>query len=307
MSEICSADPHLGRDRREPPGKYLCLRFRVEVAAEDEFVAEMGSLSTLGIEKQDQPADESSFLVYFHQPVAPAVREIATAKRRVAGGELLEAWEFADQDWMALYREHLQPFALGRKWWVDPREPESPEVRTPARRRLLRIPAWTAFGTGSHISTALLVRLLEGLPLSSKRILDLGTGTGILAMVALASGAASVTALDIDPVAACVAQQTCRLNHLRPHIVAGSVGVLLGDANIGTYDLAMANVIPSLLRPDLPGLVESVVPQGRILLSGILIEQEDELLAELGELGLGLDSRLADEGWVALQMERVST
>lgn len=307
MSEICSADSGVERGCRETPYRYLCLRFRVEVAAEGRFVAEMGSLSTLGIEEQDSSPDVRSYLVYFPLPLEPAVGDLVTAVRRIAGAELVDSHELADQDWLALYRERSQPFALGRNWWVDPREPDSPEVRTPRGRRLLRIPAWTAFGTGSHMSTALLVRLLETLSLRSKRVLDLGTGTGILAMVALALGASRVTALDVDPVAAFVAYQTCMLNRHRPQILAGRLDALRKGSSVETYEVALANVIPARLRPDLPELVQTVIPTGQVLLSGILVEQEAELLAGLAQLGLQFRSRLEAEGWVALHMERTAT
>lgn len=267
-------------------------------------MAEMASLSTIGIEEQEPSTDKPSHLVYFRLPVVRAVRDLATQASRIAGAELVDSRELADRDWLALYRERLQPFALGRKWWVDPREPGSPEVPTPSGRRLLRIPAWTAFGTGSHISTALLVRLLETLPLRSKRVLDLGTGTGILAMVALAMGASRVTALDVDPVAACVAYQTCMLNQHQPQILAGRMEALQRGSAVGSYEVALANVIPSRLRPDLPELVQSVKPTGQVLLSGILVEQEAELVAELAELGLRYRSRLGAEGWVALHLEK---
>lgn len=306
MSETCSADSTVERGCREIPCKYLCLRFRVDVAAEDRFAAEMGSLSTMGIEQRELSTDESSYLVYFRLPLEPAVGDLATEARRIAGAKLVEVRELVDQDWLALYRKRLQPFALGRKWWVDPREPSSQEVRSPSGRRLLRIPAWTAFGTGTHVSTALLVRLLETLPLRSKRVLDLGTGTGILAMVALALGAARVTALDVDPVAAFVAYQTGKLNQHRPQILAGRLDALQRGSLDRAFEVALANVIPCRLRPDLPKLVQSVTPTGQVLLSGILVEQETELLAELAELGLRYRSRLGAEGWVALHMERTA-
>lgn len=306
MSEIYSADSPVEKGRRETPCKYLCLRFRVDVDAEDRFTEEMGSLSTMGIEQQELSTDEASYLVYFRLPLEPAVGDLASEARRIAGAELVETRQLADQDWLALYRERLQPFALGRNWWVDPREPGSPEVRSPSGRRLLRIPAWTAFGTGTHVSTALLVRLLENLPLRSKRVLDLGTGTGILAMVALELGATRVTALDVDPVAAFVAYQTCMLNQLRPKILAGRLDALQRRSFVGTYEVALANVIPSRLRPDLPKLVQAVIPTGQVLLSGILVEQETDLLAEIAELGLRYRSRLEAEGWVALRMEKTA-
>jgi ribosomal protein L11 methyltransferase len=278
------------------------------VAASDEeyFLAEMVSLETLGLEKLDTGSDECiAYLAYFRQPAGVAVQMFVEGVRPVRGVRLVASRQVASQDWLAPYRQKARPFPLGKYWWIDPREPGASHTLPTGERKLLRIPAWTAFGTGSHISTALLVRLLEAFPFDSPRVMDLGTGTGILSIVALELGAAEVTALDIDPVAAFVARQVCQLNGLVPRIVAGEVEALRCERPGGTFDLALANVIPSRLRSALPRIVETVKPGGAVLLSGILVDQESDYLEELAALGLRRDSRLEAQGWVALRMEKV--
>ena len=304
MSGTFSADQILAPGSLKSTDKYLCLRFRVDAADESLFVAEMDSLSTLGMEKLAESAGESIYSAYFEVPPAAEVRDLAIGARQIVGARLVDVSPLAEQDWLALYRKRVRPFPLGRRFWIDPREPESATPFTPDNRQLLRIPARTAFGTGSHSSTSLMVRLLEDLPLTGRRVLDVGTGTGIFGMVALYLGAASVIALDIDPVATCIARQTCSLNGLRPRIVAGSVHALRTVESSAAFDIGLANVIPPLLRPDLPLLVNTVKVGGRVLLSGILIEQELTLTEELKILGLRVQSRSQAEGWVALQMEK---
>ena len=284
--------------------KYLCLEFRVDIAAEDAFLAEMSSIATLGLERQDAPSGAVRYLAYFGRALETSAQEVVAGIQALKGVDLIGTRGIAERDWLEPYRRKSRPFALGRHWWVDPREPGSPEEGIPTDRRLLRIPAWRAFGTGSHMSTALLVRLLEKVPLGAKRVLDVGTGTGILAMVALDRGATGVTALDIDPIATIVALQTCRLNGFHPHLVAGGIDSLQDGGTDGLFDVVIANVIPSLLRPDLARIVAVARPRARILLSGILADQEEPFLCELAALGLQHLASLQDEGWVALQLEK---
>jgi ribosomal protein L11 methyltransferase len=289
----------------DPAATYLCLELQVTAGAEDFFLAEMGSLGTLGLEKLGTgSAGCITYLAYFRLPAAVAVHMFAAGDRPVRGVELVGSREVPGQDWLVRYRETAQPFALGKRWWIDPRDPGASQMQSPEGRKLLRIPAWTAFGTGSHVSTALLVRLLEDLAFDSPRVMDLGTGTGILSIIALELGAAEVIALDIDPVAAFIARQICRLNGTLPRIVAGEVQALQCEVHGGIFDLVLANVIPSRLRSGLPRMVEAVKSGGAVLLSGILVDQEFDYLKELAALGLRRKSRLEAQGWVALCMEK---
>ena len=287
----------------EIPEKYQRLRFVVSAADEDRFVGEVWSLGTLGVESLDGADGDKEYLVYFPSPLATGLRNLISVGQRLAGAELIEVADVATEDWQVVYRQRSRPFAVGRRWWVDTREPDLSPVQVPAQRRLLRIPARTAFGTGSHASTALIVQLMENERITGKRVLDVGTGSGILAMVALASGAASVVALDRDPNAVFVAAETCRLNGLEPVLLAGSLGSLRQPSTFETYDLVLANVLPSRLRPDYPRLAQYLRPAGALLMSGILQEQESDVLAEMAALGLRAGDSVREKEWIALRLE----
>ena len=283
--------------------KYQCLRFLVAVADEDRFVATTWSLGTLGLEVTEAAAGSREYLAYFPAGPEPGVFDLIDGRWELAGAELIERTEVSSQDWQSEYRSRSVPFAVGRRWWVDPREPDQRVQEVPGKRQLLRIPARMAFGTGAHASTALIVELMEGMRFEGKKVLDVGTGSGILAMVALASGAESVTALDIDPVAAFIALQTCQLNGLRPHLLAGGLSAIRDLSPGETFDVVVANVLPSRLRSDFGILADYLRPAGVLLLSGLLEEQEEGVLSEMTGLGWCCKSRLCRDEWVALSLE----
>ncbi len=214
-------------------------------------------------------------------------------------------------DWIASYRAAARPFPVGRRLWLDPREPEAPKEPAPAGRRTLRIPARGAFGTGSHESTRLILELLEEMDLAGLRVLDLGAGTGVLSLAALAFGARSVLGLDIAPAAVFHARENRRLNGLEgrgPVLVAGTLRALRpappgARFDLG-FDLALVNVIPEVIAPDLPLLPPLLGSRAAVVVSGALTASRSAVLAAWRGLGFRpAEERVAGE-WLAIRFER---
>jgi ribosomal protein L11 methyltransferase len=207
-----------------------------------------------------------------------------------------------DLDWLAGWREQARPFPVGRTLFVDPREPEEPAPtppELPPGRRLLRLPARTAFGIGSHESTSLAVELLEDADLRGRRVLDVGTGTGILAFAALLLSAAEVVAFDADPASPFNARVNRHLNGLHPRLFAGTSSSIRDET---PFDLVLINVIPEEIGPEMPDLVRRLRPGGEMILSGILEEKGNETLAGVRALGLVERDRRAAGEWVAFRV-----
>ena len=203
-----------------------------------------------------------------------------------------------DLDWLAGYRQQAQPFPVGRTLFVDPREPDEPDPEVPEGRNLLRLPARTAFGIGSHESTSLVVELLESANLRGKKVLDVGTGTGILAFTALLLGASEVVAFDVDPASPFNAAVNRRLNRLHPHLFVGTSAAI----RPGTlFDLELINIIPEEIGPEMPVLESLLKPGGEAILSGILAERGAVAIENLGLVER--DRREAGE-WIAFRMAR---
>jgi ribosomal protein L11 methyltransferase len=270
---------------------YLRRVYQLPAELEESLVADLWQAGTLGVSTESEPDGRLRLTAWF-RPAAPPP----------PGIECLSEDEEPDVDWMAEYRRRAVPFPLGRTLLIDPREPEQAQeaAPVPAGRRLIRLPARTAFGIGSHESTALALELLEAAELAGRAVLDVGTGTGILAFAALAWGAARVVAFDADPVAVLQARANSRLNGLHPRLFAGRAaalapyggapprsadGAVPADA-AGPFDLVIVNVVPEEILPDLADLLPLLAPGGTLILSGLLAERAAEVAARLAAFGL---------------------
>jgi len=156
-----------------------------------------------------------------------------------------------------------------------------------------------AFGSGSHDTTAQLVELLLCAPLSGKRCLDMGTGTGILAICMALRGASAVVAMDIDEASVENARHNCLLNGV-------TVEVCLGDASgiMGMYDWIVANIHRNIIVADLPQYVAHLAAGGTFVCSGFYAEDVAVIEAAAREEGLRLVRRQQRNEWVVLQFER---
>lgn len=212
--------------------------------------------------------------------------------------------EIEETDWSLAWREHYRPIPVGKQLIILPAW-----LEMPASGRLpILIDPGMAFGTGTHPSTRLCLELLED-PLVAARlpaadIIDVGCGSGILSVAALRLGAQRALGVDIDPKAVEVARQNARLNQVvgSLELGTGSVGEILSGAySISAAPVVLANILAVIiLRLLEAGLCDLVAPDGILILSGILDEQEPELLAALGRHGFRVAGRRLEADWVAL-------
>ncbi|HVR10443.1 MAG TPA: 50S ribosomal protein L11 methyltransferase [Thermoanaerobaculia bacterium] len=308
---------------------YLRRVYRLPAALEESLVADLWQSGTLGVSTESEPDGRLRLTAWFEkarrpvpQPGPKRLSSVGGEEETLKSGgaepfpvalqtaiELLSEDEPPDTDWMAEYRRQAVPFPLGRTLLIDPREPAAvaAALPVPAGRRLLRVPARTAFGIGSHESTVLALALLESSEVAGRSVLDVGTGTGILAFAALAFGAARAVAFDADPVAAFQARVNSRLNSLHPLLFAGRAAALAPrsprPAAVG-FDVVAVNVVPEEIQPDLADLLPLLAPGGVLILSGLLAERAAETSARLAALGLveaGEGGRVAAGDWVALK------
>lgn len=209
-----------------------------------------------------------------------------------------------DLDWVAHVERDAPPIALGR-FLVH----AAHHVVDPRGRIALRIEAGLAFGSGRHATTQGCLRLIERAAhgkLSVRRALDLGAGSGILAVAIAKLWRAPVTAADIDPLSVLASRIAARTNRVGALIRAvESRGLSARAVARGRpYDLICANILAGPLIALAPKLRRALAPRGLLMLSGILASQEAAVLAAYRAQGLALKRRLVDGDWITLALAR---
>ncbi|MGD0400974.1 MAG: 50S ribosomal protein L11 methyltransferase [Syntrophobacteraceae bacterium] len=219
-------------------------------------------------------------------------------------GEIeLTVSEIPDEDWSRKWKEHFKPLQVGRRFLVTP---TWEAVHCGPERLIIRIDPGRAFGTGHHESTRLCLEWLEScreLDQGSARrsLLDLGTGSGILAIGAALLGFSEVVGIDNDPEAVKVAEENIMLNGLSEKIrllCATPEGVS------GSFDVVISNIESKPLIRMSETIASKVRAEGLLALSGILIEQADEVVAEYEKRGLRPAGVKTAGEWVLLAFQK---
>jgi ribosomal protein L11 methyltransferase len=206
-----------------------------------------------------------------------------------------------DQDWNRRWAESVNPIRVGRRLVIRPSwEP----VRLHAGDIEIVLDPKQAFGTGHHATTSLLLEWLEAIIRGGESVLDIGTGSGILAMVAIRLGAAKAVGVDSDPVAIECAQGYARDNRFGPELTL-QTGDLSKQTSIlaPSPDLVLANLDRATLMRCRDHLAAYVRQGGRLLVSGVLVDQCHELVEAFSLAGMYCTGQREREGWVALMFE----
>jgi ribosomal protein L11 methyltransferase len=206
----------------------------------------------------------------------------------------------AEENWAEAWKAYFHPEVIGRvvirPTWEKYR-PEPGQV-------VIDLDPGMAFGTGTHPSTRLCMELLQDANPSGLSVLDLGTGSGILAIAAAKLGSNSVTAVDIDPVAVKVAQENAQTNQL-----GDKIRILQGDLVTAipgeTYDLVVANIIASVIVELLPQVPQVLKPNGCFIAAGIIDTRASEVEEAVERAGLRVLRKVASQEWVAYMVSHL--
>jgi ribosomal protein L11 methyltransferase len=209
-----------------------------------------------------------------------------------------------DQDWVKLSHEGLPPVRAGRFFVYGAHD----RGTVPPGVIPLRVEAGLAFGTGRHESTALCLALISDLAKRHRfrRVLDLGCGTGVLAIAVARLWRSTVVAADIDPVAVGVTHDNARINETAPQVRAITADGLTHHAirSRAPYELIVANILAGPLTRLAPSIARALAPTGLAVLSGVLQWQENIVLSFYRSHGLKLRARSREGNWSALLLER---
>tara|TARA_R110002110_G_scaffold65206_1_gene179872 strand:+ start:19816 stop:20694 length:879 start_codon:yes stop_codon:yes gene_type:complete len=202
-----------------------------------------------------------------------------------------------DQDWTTTWLEHFKPIQFNQKFWICPSGFDSSSLQG----EVLHLDPGLAFGTGQHPTTRLCLHWLASQEINQKTILDFGCGTGILALAALKLGAKQCYGIDHDP----QALYSTRLNAKKNHIAPEQLPILSDDVNeVPACDVIMANILMRPLIELAPLLQKLCLPNGYLVLSGILKSQVSELKEAYIKWFEFAPYCLDDEDWVLLVGKR---
>ncbi len=232
-------------------------------------------------------------------------------RRYLAGLEEYEPQTVSlrEEDWATSWQKYYQPIPVGKRMYIVPdwmRGQPVPEGRVP-----LYLNPGLTFGTGAHPTTQLCLELLEEVLRPGGQVLDLGCGSGILAIAALALGASRAVGVDIDPKAADVAFENAALNGVGPDRLAVYAGDVLTDKRLanklepGQNRVVLANIVADVIIPLSAKAGEFLAPDGVFLTSGIIDGRQDEVQAALERNGFTVTKHLERGGWHAFSAEPV--
>ena len=204
-----------------------------------------------------------------------------------------------EEDWAEAWKQYYEPIPLGRVTVV----PAWQEYTAREDEIVVRMDPGMAFGTGTHETTRLVIRLLTDIIRGGETVLDVGTGSGILAVCASKLGAASVTACDIDPVAVRVACDNVRENGCE-NITCMVSDLLASVPADGRYKVCTANIVADIILRLLPDLGARLTQDGCAIFSGIIESRADEVRDALRAYGYTIVKEEKENDWVAVLAAR---
>ncbi len=213
-----------------------------------------------------------------------------------------------EEDWATSWQKYYQPIPVGKRVYIVPdwmRGQGTPEGRVP-----LYLNPGLTFGTGAHPTTQLCLELLEEVLRPGDKVLDLGCGSGILAIAALALGASRAIGVDIDPKAADVAFENAALNGVGPDRLSVYAGDVLSDKKLAARleprqnRVVLANIVADVIIPLSATAGRFMTDGGVFLTSGIIDGRQEEVKAALEQNGFAVVNHLERGGWHAFQAVR---
>lgn len=272
------------------------------------FLWESGAL---GVTEESAPGTAGRLRAFFPATADPSALERATREYmdglRALGLEVrhdVRIRDLADGNWAEAWREHFRPLAVGRALLVVP--PWEAKGRVPPGRLQIVIEPGRAFGTGHHATTAGCLERLEAIVarIRPRAALDLGAGSGILAIAAARLGVARVLAVDDDPDAVAAADANARRNavHDRVHCLRADAGGLV----VEPMGLVLANLLPAAHLRLATDYARYVAPGGALVLGGIPAGEAGRVRAALTGRGFRPASTRTHDGWTTLELRRAA-
>lgn len=281
--------------------RWIEIEARLETPPED-WSPLADAYTRFGCDASIQGEDDRSIRGYFEWIAgSEAIAEDLKEELRRLGAVEVVLNEVPDQDWSEVWKAHFKPHRVGERFVVVPSweayEPQPHDI-------ILTLDPGQAFGTGEHPTTRLCLRLMERFDIAGKDVLDLGCGSGILAIAAAKLNAARVTATDIEPSAVEIARENAAANGIELELYGGNG---LGEwADGRTWDVVVSNIISATLIRLAPEASTFVRPGGIWIVSGVLKQNIADVRAAITAAGFTAETELEEDDWVGASFRRNS-
>jgi ribosomal protein L11 methyltransferase len=285
----------------------LEVRWRQDPASEliERLIAAVDDLGPTAVEERG-----SAVVVYF---ATTGDRDEAVALARASAPDAdVTALSISDDDWAERSQASLGPVRVGRLVlappWTSPAvvRPETSGPSTSDDIVLTIVPSM-GFGTGHHASTRLCLALMQVVRLDGRDVLDVGTGSGVLALAAWRLGARRIVAIDNDPDALRAAAENLAANAAPTSVELRRLDLASAASALpDRFDVITANLTGGLLRRCARVLAASLAPGGSAIVSGVLEDEAHEVMQALADGGLTLDRLVAEDGWVGLRLDKTA-
>ena len=220
----------------------------------------------------------------------------------------IEESQTEDKDWINNWKEFFHQFYVDDILIIPSWEEMKPED---ADKMVIHIDPGTAFGTGMHETTQLCMRQLKKYVTSNTQLLDVGTGSGILSIVALKLGAKHAVGTDLDPCAISAAKENLEVNQIPEGAMDVMIGNIIDDAQVQEqvgyekYDIVVANILADVLVPLTPVIIHQMKPGGIYITSGIIDEKEETVVEAVKSAGLQVAEVTHQGEWVSVTARKV--
>jgi len=211
-------------------------------------------------------------------------------------------WEALDEDWIDSWKKFWAPEPIGSNFLVLPSWMDLPSNFE--SKKVIKIDPGAAFGTGNHPSTYLCLQEIEKIQIRSKKILDIGCGSGILTIAAKLLGGNNLFAVDNDYLAINSAKENIKLNFgnsSKIDVYEGSFQEFIINEQNKDFDLVMCNILADVIKEIIPSISSVLNLDGKIILSGILSSQQREIIKILNLNFLSVDNVSSRKDWVCIK------
>lgn len=311
--------------------KWNRFTIKTTTAAEDIVISTLAEIGIQGVEIVDKqplteddkrqmfvdimpegPADDGiAYLNFYLDEEDDKERILADVRRELEelsafmdiGEATIEESQTEDKDWINNWKEYFHQFYVDDiliiPSWEEVKEEDSDKM-------ILHIDPGTAFGTGMHETTQLCIRQLKKYVKPDTKMLDVGTGSGILGIVALKLGADHVVGTDLDPCAVSAVEENKESNDIAPEAFDMMIGNIIDDKEVqdkvgyGCYDIVAANILADVLVPLTPVIVNQLKAGGIYITSGIIEDKEEVVRKAVEEAGLIIEEVTYQGEWVSV-------